>query len=422
MPFFNFISNTKYFLCFLLIVFNILFPKCGIKVSGIPVTVGNVIFFIAILYLLLLGGFKTLLKIESVILLLIYYWSIRLCIGYYLGDDEQLSQFASLFMPLCVYPLVFFVIVRYIDNNDILNNVITWLKFSVWFVVIYSVFQFLFGIGATTIPFLSVNYSDYAEAPDSWWLQKFNGSGESIKIVSTYQNGNLLGANLLLLCPFVYRMINNQYLKNVFVLLAFFSVIVAGSRSMYVGLFIFLFYKLCHYLLVNKTIKKISILSVLFSIVCVIAISIFFFNNVSNSFLNRIISVTDVDVLASGQGRVDKFLIYLQWMLSNDSIMDVIFGSYGVNYRGGAFEMLYASLFVYGGLVGLGVTLYSIIYLLRVNYYNNYILNAIIDGMILYAIAAVSEGSFWLPPLALNLWIMIGLYERVSVLCRSNLS
>lgn len=421
MAFYKYISNTKYFLCFLLIIFNILFPKCGIKVSGIPVTLGNVILFIAILYLLLSGGFKFFYKFESVIILIIFYWSIRLSVGYYLGVDGQLSKFMSLFIPLCVYPLVFFAIVRYLDNKDFLNNVINWITISVWCVVIYSVFQFIFGIGSTTIPFLSVNYSDYAEAPDSWWLNKFNGTGESIKIVSTYQNGNLLGANLLLLCPFVYSMIKNQYLKKLFVLLALFSVIVAGSRSMYVGLFIFMVFKICQYLLKNKTIHKISLPSFLFSIVCTIAIIIIFFNYVTDAFINRIISVTDVKVLTSGQGRIDNFIVYLQWMLSNDSVMDIIFGSYGVNYRGGAFEMLYASLFVYGGLVGLGVTLYSILYLLRVNYYDNYILNAIIDGMILYAIAAVSEGSFWLPPLALNLWIMIGLYERVSVLCRSKL-
>ena len=418
MTFYKLICNTRCFLCFLLIVFNILFPKSGIKVSGIPITVGNVILFIAIVYALLYGVFHFIKQIESVIFIMFYYWTFRLLLGFCLGVDVQLSNFATKFIPLCFYPLAYFVIVRYVDNKTFLYNVIVWIKISVWCVVIYSIIQFLFGIGSTTIPFFTVNYSDYMEAPDSWWLQKFNGTGESIKIVSTYQNGNLLGANLLLLCPFVHRMINNQYLKMIFFILSLFSVIVAGSRSMYVGLFIFMGYKILKYLLVNKSIKKISLFSALFFVVCVITIIVFFFNYVTDAFLDRIISVTDVNVLSSGQGRVDNFIMYLQWMLSNDSMTDILFGSYGDNYQGGAYEMLYASLFVYGGLVGLGVTLYCIIHLLRVNY----ILNAIIDGMILYAIAAVSEGSFWLPPLALNLWIMIGLYERVAFLCKSKLS
>ena len=406
--------NIRFVLFLLLIVFNVLFPKGGVKLSGIPLTIGNVVLMLALMYTIVYRGFKNITKSENFIFIFIGYWIIRFILVFVINDKFSFSALVGYFVPLCVYPLVYFFIVRYVDRWDVLNNIIRLIHISIWCVLFYSIIQFIFEIGFTAIPFLTVNYSDWVEAPNSWWLEKHNGVGSVSKIVSTYQNGNLLGANLLLFCPFVCYTIHSNNLRNVFLFLSLFVVFLAGSRSMYVAIIIYIIYKIFNHNVLKNKIKRISPFSIVVIVIGSITFIWYFVNKVDVNLFRRMLTITDVDVLKSGTGRVESFVEYLQWLSNNDSIIDVIFGSIGFSYSGGAYEMLYASLFVIGGLIGLIVTVYAFVSVFKSQHYEDKMLNGIKDGFILYAIAAISEGAFWLPPLALNLWMMLGLHNRIA--------
>ena len=214
-------NNEKLCVLFVLyLIFNILFPKSGIKISGIPLTIGSVI-YIAILpisiILLAYRGYK-LYKTETIIIYSIIYWFLRLTL---LHENVDKGQLLSFFACLCIYPLIYFVAPVFINTDQKIFHFIKIINLIVIIVMIYSIIQGLFGIDKTTIPGLSVNFTDYINNPNSWWLLKnnsFNGSdySGSHKIVSTYQNGNLFGVNLLLFFPITYYSIKSKRKKIAF--------------------------------------------------------------------------------------------------------------------------------------------------------------------------------------------------------------
>lgn len=399
-----------------LVIFNMLFPKAGIKLSGIPLTIGNFVFFIALFYLFLKIRKFPLGDKESAILFAIFFWLIRLLVVFWVDSSVDLSQLVGYFVPLCIYPLVYLFYKNFV-NEKLLKTTIQWIKISVWGIICYALLQFIFGIGTITIPGLTVNLSDYMESPSNWWMLKCNGtSSDSVKIVSTYQNGNLFGANLLLLFPCVYQTINNKNLKILFFILSLLAIVLAGSRSMYVALIIygmfFLFRKIKS--ASSLRISKVNIFTVILFLGSVIISVYFFLHNSSTAFIDRVVSITDTRVVTSGTGRVEMFVKYLKWLWSNQTIIYELVGAYGTNYYGGAFEILYASLFVLGGFCGLGLTMYCFYKVLFFKYtVNNRLVRGINTGLALYALAACSEGAFWMPPLALNLWMIIAIRNYI---------
>ncbi len=399
-----------------LVVFNMLFPKAGIKLSGIPLTIGNVVFFIALFFLL-----KNIKKVsfgdkESIILLIILFWLLRLFIGFSVDNHAEFSMFVGYFVPLCVYPLVYFVYKFFLDEN-LMKITIKWVRISVWGIISYGLLQFIVGIGPSTIPGITVNLSDYMEAPLNWWMQKFNGiSSDSSKVVSTYQNGNLFGANLLLLFPCVYQTIYKKNIKILFLMLSLLAIVLAGSRSMYVALCIY-----CMFYCFRKAkfastlrIRKVSIFTIISFLGLAVTSVYFFLRNSNASFIERVVSITDSHVLSSGTGRFEMFIKYLEWLYSEPTLLYELLGAYGTNYSGGAYEILYASLFVLGGLLGLVFTMYCFFKILYTGHtVHNKLVSGINTGLFLYALAACSEGAFWIPPLALNLWMIIAIRNYI---------
>lgn len=405
----------------LLIIFNILFPKSGIKVGGIPITVGNVAFFISFIFLFL--GQNKIYKTSIAILVSIMYWFIRFFISFIINPQFSLSDCIGYIVPLCIYPLIYLIVPVYIKNEYQLKKVIAAINICTCIVVIISLLQAIFGVAAISIPGLTVNYTDYKKNPNGWWLEKYNSIDNinTTKIVSTYQNGNLLGANLLLLGPFVYNNIDNIKYKYIFLLGLVVSIILAGSRTMYVAIIMFLLIKLISWVIDKRKMKKKSIIVLVFAIpLAIIVISNFLSSYISKSFYERIISIFNTNILLDGTGRIPGIIRYFKWMgVQNisDLLVVMLFGGYGTNYNGFAYEMTYFCIFILGGIVGLIVTLYPVL-----NVYfsvckrkerNNSILNGVLDGILLYGIAAFAEGGFWLPPTALNFWLILSIGDYV---------
>lgn len=411
-------SKTKIgVLLVLLVIFNVMFPKAGFKTNDIPITLGNLL--LALSLVLMFIKKISINKIAVLIFANTIFWLFRLLLPL-INNKVRFSEAIGYIVPLCFYPLVYIIFISVFNSESKLERVIEIIKWCVLFVMAYTVIQYIFGIGNIAIPGLTVNYSDYISNPSGWWLEKSNAFSDISKMVSTYQNGNLLGINLLLLYPLTFYSIKSAKARYFSLILFVISVLLAGSRTMYVScllfLCIFIFYNIAH----NKKFSRKSMLNMLVIIIAFVIVFAFVFNKLNNYFIVRILTIFDSEILASGTGRIPGALKYFNWAANEKNILIFVFGGYGLNYSGGAYEMTYMCIFILGGIVGLILFALPIATIL-INSYKycnaNYlrsdnitnILKGTVIGLVLFLIAAFAEGGFWLPPTAVNLWMLLAI-------------
>lgn len=393
----------------LTIFFSIWFPKAGVKFSGIPLTVSNVLFGITFI----LWIFKKIkfgkVKISSLGTILIF--TIGYCIFKYIiayAGGKSFIESIGYIIPLIIYPLIFFITFDEIENKNQINQIIKIIIYGFWFACLYALLQYVIGINKCAIPGLTVNLSDYQQYGEYWYMHKANGTQvDEAKIVSTYQNGNLFGIGLLLIYPLVnkyYKDCKNRKLENfsliIFVLCTFLTL----SRACWLGIAVFLFVEIL--LKKEKTLKdilkKISII-----IMALIAIFLIFkyVPQIANRFLN-----TDLEDWISMSGRTEGLIEVFQTVWESGNVLGLIFGPYGISeYSGLAYEMFPLSLFVQLGIIGV-ILMYTIfvkvIFELRKT---DFIESAIRLSIIIWLIVGIIECGYWLPPAALNMFTLIGL-------------
>ena len=392
------------------IFFNIWFPKAGIKMSGIPLTIGNIMFAItfAMWFFIILrrGSFK-ISKVGVVIFLGIMYSIIKFI---FIG---QIIENIGYIIPLIIYPLIFFVIYDIADNEEKLNKILKIIIIGFFFLTIYALLQFLFGIDRCTIPGLTVNYTDFKELGKHWYMTKANGLDlANAKIVSTYQNGNLFGVNILLFYPIVYYYLkkkNNTKLLIASLILFISTIFLSLSRACWLGIVLFIFFGI--FLKKSKT-KNNIIYKLLICFLCFFSLIIVFkyMPSVANRFLN-----TKVSDWVNMSGRTDGLKSVLTMVLDSGNIFAWVFGPNGiVEYRGIAYEMLPLSLFLQTGIIGLIQLYYVFFKSTTSNCKNNVIDESIKISILIYLIVSLIEGGYWLPPTALNVFLLIGLKDKIN--------
>ena len=402
-------SSQKLDIVFILyLVFNILFPKAGIKINDIPITIGNIIFI-----LMVIVSFPIFIKrnyrIETngiFLILSIFYWAFRLIL---IHGNTNNGMLVSYIACLCGYPLIYFVFQVFVDSKIKLQYALKIISIFTIIIMIYTVFQYVFGIANTAIPGLTVNYSDYAEHPQNWWTYKHNSYSESTKIVSTFQNGNLFGVNLLLLFPIAYYNLNSNYIKYFILFLFLFNCLLSGSRTIYITIIVFCLLKLFHIKKESKF-KAESILLFLLGIF-IVAIALV---TISEILIARLSTIFDLEFISSASGRIPKILQYLQWIDSKGGLISVIFGGLGYNYSGGAYEVTLFCVFVIGGIIGVIFTILPIIpiYMNIITNKNDNFIKGIYCSITLYFIASIAEGGYWLTPTALNFWMVLAIANQ----------
>lgn len=389
------------------LIFNILFPKAGIKLGGIPLTIGNLVYIILLLISVPLFAKKNIrLDLTDLIIIISsFYWLWRLS---FFHDGTDFGKLVSYITCLCFYPLIYYVVMLYVDNKIMLTKTINVIKVSLYILMIYSVLQYIFGIGKTDIPGLTVNYTDYIENPNRWWYEKHNiysRDDGSSKVFSTYQNGNLFGANLLIFFPMVFS-IEKQNKKYLLMILFLSSILLSGSRTMCLTVIIFGVYLLIKKFQKNRY-KTVEIFGLIAAMILVIIIA----SRENVKVIERFKTVFDWNVLKNGTGRIPKTEEFFSWLYLKGNVLNFLFGSLGCNYEGGTGEVTYIYIFILGGIVGLLLTFFPILYIYS-NLFknkNDSVIKGICYGLTLYLIAAVAEGAFFLPPTVLNLWFILGL-------------
>ncbi len=408
-------------LIFLTVTVNVLIPKAGFKIAGIPITLGNILLFL-LLIRTCMKPFRIKIKDKNFIFLFLLfplYCFLRILIPIISGTvkvSNALPPMAS----NSIYPLIFLVIITKIRNEHQIETLTKVITNCLFITMIYDIFQAIFGIAAVQIPGITVNYSDYANAPGHWWLLKYNGGSDSSKIFSTYQNGNLYGVNMLMFYPlFSLYFRKNKGILICALMVVLFSIIVflTGSRTVWIGALVY------SCLLAFESIRysKIKLKSLMVIIISLsfFAFSIGYFMSMFSTRMGRVFYSLNWSVFLAGAGRTEGAIRSFQWLFDDGNILHFLFGSYGTGGHAGAYEMTYFAIFFGYGIIGLILWLLPIVVVsLRIKQKSvrtkDILLEGVYRGIFIYMACAFIEGGWWLPPTAINLWTLIALaYKKM---------
>lgn len=222
----------------LLIVFLMIFPKGGVKLEGIPLTFGYMLFAVVAIAATILnfvqGRLSSLTKPQIAILAAMGCFqcvvSLTLIENGYTDKGFLIALLISLFfIPIA---LIYFLLPQLKKLN--LDLLLSLIRLSVSVVSIYGICLFIYKTitgDYIEIPFLTVNADDVG-----FMDEKYNNRGDGIfKLISTYNNGNIYGVSLLIVLP-LFCLIESSLLKRMIVK---FSLVLTLSRTVWIGLVVF---------------------------------------------------------------------------------------------------------------------------------------------------------------------------------------
>lgn len=403
-------KNKTIFVILLITIFlNYWFPKAGIKLSEIPITISMIAFIGLIIIWLLKYISNRKIKISYLHIIIFMgesYFLFRLVFSLLLG--EELSNVVGYLLPTAVYPFIFFIITNEIDTKEKYDKIMKVLVIGFFVLCLYSFAQYILGISTIDIPGLTVNYTDYQENGEYWYLQKSNGvTEENAKIVSTYQNGNLLGVNLIIFFPVIYDyLLKNKKNKLAIISMVFFilTLFLTLSRACWLGIVLFLFFRI---ILDRENTKKKMVRKMILVLLGIASI-VFILKNFP-TVSNRILSM-DFEDLISMSGRTEGAIEFLNSMFNDGNIfVNLIIGPFSfIKDVGLAYEMTPLAVLKIGGIIGLTLWLWGFVkYLFQMNKKEK-IENSYRLALIIWFIVGLIEGAYWLVPTAFNLFAMLG--------------
>ncbi len=233
----RFKRNSYEYAAALLLTFIVLLPKGGIKVAGIPLTVGYAILFLlaglcftAYSYT---GKIRWIGKNHFICLLTFLPFfalsTFKILAAGFSSMGFLFSFYVSLFIIPAIFLLLFYHPLKHIQL-DIIKSLL--IKF-VFLTAIYGIFLFFYKLYTgefIEIPLLTVNLGDVGEIEN-----KHINRGGIFKLISTYNNGNLYGVSMVMLLPFYDYFEKKTYRK----LLLKIALLLTLSRTVWVGLIMF---------------------------------------------------------------------------------------------------------------------------------------------------------------------------------------
>lgn len=215
----------------LFIAFLVLFPKGGFKIGNLPITWGYIVFggtlpLIALSSVARWGG---MFSGRSVVALLCFVPFSFYCLFFSLMlGVESPGAFIANITNVFVIPFGFFICLSgFLDRTERLPFLLDVLKWCIFLAALYGIILFIcyyFYGGILEIPYLTINGSEVDPL-----FKKNNRRGPFMKLVSTYNNGNLYGIATLMVLP-LYCILEKKIWRQWIVRLA---VIFTLSRSVW---------------------------------------------------------------------------------------------------------------------------------------------------------------------------------------------
>ena len=247
--------QRKYeYLAALLLTFIVLLPKGGIKMAGIPLTIGYAILFlfagISFTAYTYTSRIRWIGKNHFICLAAIFPFFAVSTVKIVGAGFESLGFLFSFYVSLFVIPVIFLLLfyhpIKYV-SFEFLKNIL--IKF-VFFTAIYGIFLFFYKLYTGSfieIPLITVNMGDVGELEN-----KSIDRGGIFKLISTYNNGNIYGVCMMMLLPFYNYYENKTYRK----LLLKLALVLTLSRTVWGGLVVF---ETLNFIFIQKkTLKNVS--------------------------------------------------------------------------------------------------------------------------------------------------------------------
>lgn len=419
-------------LFFIMIFVNIVFPKAGFKLSGIPITIGMLLFFAVFFMSLFIKNSTRYSKYNGYykyVLMGLFILAIRffiMVISYLISKVNSnfssgffqsflaggayftfsLGDFFSYFSTLCFFPVVLFFLPKAITSEKELKKLKKIIVFGTYIIIIYGILQIFFGIENIAIPGLTVNLSDFLEYGSNWFTFKHNTYDSGTKIVSTYQNGNLFGVNLVILFPIAFYFYNPRHslYKIIFLALFLVAVVMTLSRSVWFGAMIYVVYLFITFKPKKRTASVLKIILPVF-VGIVLLIMIF-----KIDFLrSRILSLFSFSSLLELGGRTKILQDFFGSVINNPlSAIGMLIGFESIIDYSSFFtyEMLQMGIIILTGLLGLSIWTCILFfpYFITKNKVVPYV------SVFVYYVMALIEGAYWLLPTAINLFLVVGIF------------
>jgi len=186
-----------------LVVFLCLFPKGGIKLGSLPLTWGYLYMALSALPLLLvrilmlplrfptrlLAAIGMIAPIQVLCIYTVYFYGV-------VNASYAISTLTGLIFLPWIFLFIYPPFLSYIDGQRLAK----YLRICILFTAIWGIFLFIWHplTGKfIEIPYFTVNVADYGEIERT----KHIARGLFLKLISTYNNGNLYGVCMLILLP-----------------------------------------------------------------------------------------------------------------------------------------------------------------------------------------------------------------------------
>ena len=217
-----------------LVVFLCLFPKGGIKLGGLPLTWGYLYLALSTPPLVLVRILTLPLRLPTRVLFAVGMIApiqiLCLYAAFFYGIAEPsfaISTFTGFFFLPWIFLLVYPPFLGYVDGQRFAKYV----RLSILGAALWGIFLFIWHplTGKfIEIPYLTVNAADFGEIERT----KHIARGFFLKLISTYNNGNLYGVCMLILLP-LYTVLEPKRWRRATLQLALFLTL---SRGVWAGM------------------------------------------------------------------------------------------------------------------------------------------------------------------------------------------
>jgi len=369
---------------FLLVLFNLIFPKGGIKIDEIPITIGMVLLIITLCYRFLhTVSQKNFLILPKQRAFLLFSWipfQVVLLVCMVVNGIENVGAALSMSFNFIFLPWMLFLGEG--NHFDRLQKtfLLKFIRHGILFVAIYGIGAFLYTYSTgdfIEIPFLTVNYDDIGNIENKN-LSRGNGF---FKLISTYQNGNIYGVSLLLLLP-LYAYLEKRAVPQCIVKA---SLILTLSRTVWIGLVVYEFLRVTF---IKFSIKKIVVFNLM---ICFLMLSV-----------QWLISLMGKDMVT--------FLLDKELGGRAGYIETIEIGLLPQNAVGGINEIVYMGIIGNFGLIGLFCFLLALlmpIWLYIQNKQRSDLQRNLLCGYMIYLVIAGSDGAILLIPVMIFFWFVL---------------
>ncbi|WP_321476691.1 hypothetical protein [uncultured Paludibaculum sp.] len=228
-------SKTALFTAAVVLFLLVAMPKGGIKFERIPITFSYLALGVAALPCLAVSVRTTTWNRPSVVCILMtlplaIISLLKITIWGYYEQGFALALIAN----VCVLPFVFLVCFRSLGAALVHRDTQRLLVFCVALVTLFGLVEFVsrnFLGSAIEVPYITVNSDDVGRI----W-EKHNQRTSLVKLVSTYNNGNIFGICMLILGPLFWALRPARTLRIIYLAALFLTL----SRTVWAGMLIWL--------------------------------------------------------------------------------------------------------------------------------------------------------------------------------------